>query len=60
MSKVVFFRATPRTENRLQNLKVENKDVDVSGPKPRRAGKSPGSDATVQAEEVAPPRSPGQ
>jgi hypothetical protein len=31
-----------RIENRLQNLRVENLDVDVSGSKPRRTGKSPG------------------
>jgi hypothetical protein len=32
-----------RIENRLQNLRVENMDLGVSGPKPRRTGKSPGS-----------------
>jgi hypothetical protein len=60
MSKAEWLRTCRRTENRLQNLKVENKDVDVSGPKPRRAGKSPESSAAVQAQEVAPPRSPGR
>jgi hypothetical protein len=60
MSKAEWLRTCRRTENRLQNLKVENKDVDVSGPKPRGAGKSSGSGATVRAEEVAPPRSPGR
>src|SRR5262245_3918353 len=43
MSKTEWARTCRRIENRLQNLKVENMDVDVSGPKPRRAGKSPGS-----------------
>ena len=43
MSKAEWSRTCRRIENRLQNLKVENMDVDVSGPKPRGAGKSPGS-----------------
>jgi len=43
MSKAEWSRTCRRIENRLQNLNVENMDVDVSGPKPRRAGKSPGS-----------------
>jgi hypothetical protein len=43
MSKAEWSRTCRRIENRLQNLRVENVDVDVSGPKPRRTGKSPGS-----------------
>jgi hypothetical protein len=43
MSKADWSKTCRRIENRLQNLKVENMDVDISGPKPRRAGKSPGS-----------------
>jgi hypothetical protein len=43
MSKAEWSRTCRRIENRLENLKVENMDVDVSGPKPRRVGKSPGS-----------------
>ena len=42
MSKAEWSRTCSRIENRLQNLQVENLDVDVSGPKPRRTGKSPG------------------
>jgi hypothetical protein len=42
MSKAEWSRTCRRIENRLQNLQVENLDVDVSGPKPRRTGKSPG------------------
>jgi hypothetical protein len=37
MSKAEWSRTCRRIENRLQNLKVENMDVDVSGPKPREA-----------------------
>ncbi len=43
MSKTEWSRTCRRIENRLQNLRVENMDLDVSGPKPRRTGKSPGS-----------------
>jgi len=43
MSKTEWSRTCRRIENRLQNLRVDNMDVDVSGPKPRRTGKSPGS-----------------
>jgi hypothetical protein len=43
MSKADWSKTCRRIENRLQNLKVENMDVDTSGPKPRRVGKSPGS-----------------
>jgi hypothetical protein len=43
MSKAEWSRTCRRIENRLQNLRVENMDVDVSGPKSRRTGKSPGS-----------------
>jgi len=43
MSKAEWSRTCRRIENRLQSLRVENMDVDVSGPKPRRIGKSPGS-----------------
>lgn len=43
MSKAEWSRTCRRIANRLQNLRVENMDVDVSGPKPRRTGKSPGS-----------------
>src|SRR5262245_4084368 len=43
MSKTEWARTCRRIENRLQNLKIENMDADVSGPKPRQAGKSPGS-----------------
>jgi hypothetical protein len=42
MSKAEWSRTCRRIENRLQNLRVENSDVDVSGSKPRRTGKSPG------------------
>jgi hypothetical protein len=43
MSKVEWSKTCRRIENRLQNLNVEKMDVDISGPKPRRAGKTPGS-----------------
>jgi hypothetical protein len=43
MSKSEWSRTCRRIENRLQNLRVENMDADISGPKPRRTGKSPGS-----------------
>jgi hypothetical protein len=43
MSKADWSKTCRRIENRLQNLNVENMDVDISGPKPRRAGKTPGS-----------------
>jgi hypothetical protein len=43
MSKTEWSRTCRRIENRLQNLRVDNMDLDVSGPKPRRTGKSPGS-----------------
>src|SRR4029077_4696028 len=39
MSKGEWSRTCRRIENRLQNLRVENMDVDVSGPKSRRTGK---------------------
>jgi hypothetical protein len=42
MSKADWSRTCRRIENRLQNLQVENLNVDVSGPKPRKTGKSPG------------------
>lgn len=43
MSKSEWSRTCRRIENRLQNLRVENMDADISGPKPRRTRKSPGS-----------------
>jgi hypothetical protein len=43
MSRVDWARTCRRIENRLQNLQVENMDVDVMGPKPRKNGKSSGS-----------------
>ena len=43
ISKAEWSRTCRRIENRLQTLRVENMDVDVSGPKSRRTGKSPGS-----------------
>jgi hypothetical protein len=43
ISKAEWSRTCRRIENRLQTPHVENMDVDVSGPKPRRIGKSPGS-----------------
>jgi hypothetical protein len=43
MSKSEWSRTCRRIENRLQNLRVENMDANISGPKPRRTGKSPGS-----------------
>jgi hypothetical protein len=42
MSKADWSRTCRRIENRLQNVQLENLDVDVSGPKPRKTGKSPG------------------
>jgi len=42
MSKAEWSRTCRRIENRLQNLQVDNLNVDVSGPKPRRSGKTPG------------------
>jgi hypothetical protein len=42
MSKADWSRTCRRIENRLQNLQVENLNIDVSGPKPRKTGKSPG------------------
>lgn len=43
MSRADWARTCRRIENRLQNLQVENMDVDVMGPKPRKNGKSSGS-----------------
>jgi hypothetical protein len=42
MSRRDWARTCRRIENRLQNLQVENMDVDVMGPKPRKSGKSSG------------------
>lgn len=42
MSRADWARTCRRIENRLQNLQVENMDVDVMGPKPRKNGKSSG------------------
>jgi hypothetical protein len=42
MSKPEWSRTCRRVENRLQNLRVDNVNIDVSGPKPRKPGKATG------------------
>jgi hypothetical protein len=41
MSKKDWSRTCRRIENRLQNLQVENLNIDLTGPKPRKKGASP-------------------
>ncbi len=42
MSKPEWSRTCRRVENRLQNLRVDNLNIDVSGPKPRKSEKATG------------------
>jgi hypothetical protein len=42
MSKQDWSRTCRRIENRLEQLRVESMDLDGTGPKPRKTGKSPG------------------
>jgi hypothetical protein len=48
MSKSDWSRTCRRVENRLQNLKVEDLNTDLSGPKPRKNGGGPGAAAELQ------------
>jgi hypothetical protein len=48
MSKSDWSRTCRRVENRLQNLKVEDLNTDLSGPKPRKDRRGPGAAAELE------------